>query len=301
MTGEALLAEWLAVLRDVRRVSDHTLRAYAGAGRRFLDHLAHVEGRPADLAMLSALEPTVLRGFLAARRAGGLSGRGAARELSALRTFSRHLKARHGVQLGGLAAVAAPAVKKGLPRPLASADAGALAEMTGAMHEEAWIAARDTAALLLLYGAGLRIGEALGLTGRVLPLGETLRVRGKGGKERTVVLLPAVRDAVAAYVQLCPQALDGDAPLFRGARGGALYPDVLRAAVRRARVALALPDSATPHALRHSFATHLLAGGADLRTIQELLGHASLSSTQVYTQVDAARLLDVYRSSHPRG
>lgn len=301
MTGDALLAEWLAVLRDERRLSDHTLRAYAGAGQRFLEHVGQVEGRPADLTMLAGLEAHVLRGFLAARRSDGLSGRGAARELSALRSFSAHLKRRHGLAIGGMVGVQAPVVKKGVPRPLAPGDARALAAVTGAMHEEAWLEARDAAVLLLLYGAGLRIGEAMALTASVLPLGETLVVTGKGGKQRTVVLLPVVREAVDAYVRLCPFALAAEGPLFRGARGGALSPDVLRAAVRRARVVLGLPASATPHALRHSFATHLLAGGADLRTIQELLGHASLSSTQVYADVDAARLMDVYRASHPRG
>lgn len=301
MTGDALLAEWLTGLVDQRRLSPHTVRAYAGAGRRFLDHVADVEGRPVDLPLLAALEGHVLRGFLASRRADGLSGRGAARELSAVRSFSLFLKGQHGAAIGGLAGVQAPVVKRGLPRPLAPADARALADVTGAMHDDAWLEARDTAVLLLLYGAGLRIGEAMALRASVLPLGETLVVTGKGNRQRTVVLLPAVRNAVAEYARLCPHVLSGDGPLFRGARGGPLSADVLRAAVRRARVALGLPATATPHALRHSFATHLLARGADLRTIQDLLGHASLSSTQVYADVDAARLMDVYRSSHPRG
>lgn len=301
MTGDALLAQWLGTLEHERRLSGHSIRAYAGAGRRFLAHVGNAEGRPADLALLARLDGPVLRGFLAARRADGLSGRGAARELSAIRNFSRFMKERHGVAIGGLAGVQAPVVPKGLPRPLAPADARALARATGAMHDDAWVESRDTAVLLLLYGAGLRIGEAMALPASVLPLAETLVVSGKGNRQRTVVLLPAVRDAVARYALLCPFALSPDAALFRGARGGPLSADVLRAALRRARVALGLPASATPHALRHSFATHLLARGADLRTIQELLGHASLSSTQIYADVDAARLMDIYRASHPRG
>lgn len=300
MTGEALLADWLASLAGERRLSPHTLRAYDGSIRRFLDHLLVAEGRPADLALLAALEPLVVRGFLSERRAGGLSGRGAGRELTAIRTFSRYLKARHGVEIGGLDQVQTPATGKTQPRPLAPDDAVALAELTGEMHEEAWVSARDTAVLLLLYGAGLRIGEVLALDGDVLPLGETLRITGKGRRQRTIVLLPLVRDAVAAYVALCPFAQTRDMPLFRGLRGGRLSADVLRVAVRRARTALGLPETATPHALRHSFATHLLAGGADLRSLQDLLGHQSLSSTQIYTNVDAARLLDVYRTAHPR-
>ena len=175
----------------------------------------------------------------------------------------------------------------------------ALAEETGAAADD-WTAARDMAILLLLYGAGLRIAEAMSLTAGVLPLGQTLRVTGKGGKTRVVPIVDAVREAIGAYVAACPYPLAGGSPLFVGARGGPLNPDLVRRAVRSARRRLGLPDSLTPHALRHSFATHLLAGGADLRSLQELLGHASLSSTQIYTQVDAAQLLDVYRHAHPR-
>ena len=241
------------------------------------------------------------RGFLAARRIGGLGNKSAARELSALHTFARFLHDRHGVLLPGLQQMAAPKVKKSLPRPLSPADAIGLAETTGELHDEPWLQARDTAVLLLLYGAGLRIGEALALKGAAWPLGESLRVVGKGRKERLVAILPSVREAVGRYVALSPWPLDAGAPLFRGARGGPLADGVLRATLRKARVALGLPASATPHALRHSFASHLLAKGADLRTIQELLGHQSLASTQIYTSIDSARLLDVYHSAHPRG
>jgi integrase/recombinase XerC len=301
MTGNDLQKAWLASLANERRLSPHTRRAYQATVARFLAFLADTHGRPADLALLEALTTADWRAYLSHRRAESLANISAARELSALRTFASYLRDRHGAKLAGLEAVASPKVRKGLPRPVTPADARALAETTGEFHDEPWIQARDTAVLLLLYGAGLRIGEALALTGATLPLGETLPVLGKGRKVRTIVLLPAVREAIDLYLKLCPWPQGREAPLFRGARGGPLDAGVLRATLRKARTALGLPDSATPHALRHSFATHLLARGADLRTIQELLGHASLSSTQIYTSVDTARLLDIYQSAHPRG
>lgn len=301
MLADQLAQSWLASLKNERRLSAHTLRAYAATIHRFLAHMNMAHGRPADLALLASLSAADYRGFLAARRADGLANISTARELSALRTFAAYLRERHDTALSGLDGVTSPKVKKGLPRPMSPTDARALADTTGEFHDEPWMQARDTAVLLLLYGSGLRIGEALSLTGAILPMGETLTILGKGRKERTIVLLPPVRDAIDLYVKLCPYAARKDAPLFRGARGGRLADGVLRATLRKARVSLGLPDSATPHALRHSFATHLLARGADLRTIQELLGHASLSSTQIYTSVDTARLLDVYKSAHPRG
>jgi integrase/recombinase XerC len=301
MTGEALVQAWCATLANERRLSAHTLRAYSATLHRFLAHLNEAQGRPADLALLKSLTAADIRGFLAARRGEGLANISAARELSGLRTFSRWLLERHGTAIGGIDGVTSPKVKKGLPRPISPTDARALADTTGEYHEEPWLQARDTAVLLLLYGAGLRIGEALSLTGSVLPLPETLPITGKGRRQRTVVLLPVVREAIELYVRLCPWPQSREAPLFRGAKGGPLDPGVLRSTMRKARTALGLPESATPHALRHSFATHLLARGADLRTIQELLGHASLSSTQIYTGIDTARLLDVYKSAHPRG
>jgi integrase/recombinase XerC len=306
MTGEDLAGSFLASLANERRLSPHTLRAYRATLERFLAFLCETHGRPADLALLAALEPADIRGFLAARRMPTASGPGlanasAARELSAIRTFAAWLRQRHATLLGGLEGVASPKVRKGLPRPLSPAEASALADTTGEMHDEPWVQARDTAVLLLLYGSGLRIGEALALTGAILPLASSLTITGKGRKQRTIVLLPPVREAIGLYLKLSPWPVSPTAPLFRGVKGGALDPGVLRHALRKARTALGLPASATPHALRHSFATHLLARGADLRTIQELLGHASLTSTQVYTAVDTARLLDVYRSAHPRG
>lgn len=301
MEAEALARDWLAMLGTQRRLSPHTLRAYEGSIGRFLAFIAHSHGRPADLALLSAMEAADVRAFLGARRSEGLSGVSAARELSALRAFARWCRDRHDSPVRAIETVASPRVKRGIPRPLAPDDAVALAETTGELHDEAWIQARDTALLLLLYGSGLRIGEALALTGDKLPLGETLVVTGKGNRQRMIVLLPVVRDAIERYAALCPWAPAPREPLFRGARGGALADGTLRATLRKARAMLGLPASATPHALRHSFASHLLAKGADLRTIQELLGHKSLSSTQIYTSVDTARLLDVWQSTHPRG
>ena len=301
MTGAALLAGWLESLANERRLSEHTRRAYGQTVERFLRFVEHSQGRPPDLTLLDALSTADFRGFLAFRRAEGLQNRSAARELSALKTFIGHTRERHGAVAAGIDGVKAPKVRRSLPRALSPDDARALADTTGEMHDEPWMQARDTAVLLLLYGAGVRIGEALSLTPAALPLGDTLAISGKGRKVRIVVLLPVVRAAIDAYVALCPWPMARAEPLFRGSRGGALSANVLRATVRRARKVLGLPESATPHALRHSFATHLLARGGDLRAIQELLGHASLSSTQIYTSVDAAQLLDVYRNAHPRG
>lgn len=270
--------------RDRRR-SAHTVRAYRAAAERLVAHLG------------AARVPAKgeLRAFLGARRADGLSNAGAARELSAVRAFIGFIGGD-----GAMPNVRGARVKRGVPRPVAPGDALALAEDVAGQRAEPWVAARDWALLLLLYGAGLRIGEALGLDGDVLPLGDRLAVRGKRDKVRIVPLLPDLRAAVEAYVQACPWPAGKGVPLFYGVRGGRLEPSTVRAAVRSARSALGLGDRTTPHALRHSFASHLLARGADLRALQELLGHASLSSTQVYTAVDAAHLLDIYRHAHPR-
>ncbi len=291
-----LIRDWDAQLTHEKRRSEHTRRAYLATAERFCDFLSRHHGGAVDPAMLRELSANDLRAFLATRRSEGLGNASAARELSALRGFLRFVRGPDSSvpQLRG------PRVKKGLPRPVAPKEALALAQDVEANARETWVGARDFALLLMLYGAGLRIGEALGLKGEVLPLGETLRVTGKRGKTRVVPILPAVAKAVARYVEACPYPLAGAAPLFCGARGGPLASGVIRASVRRARRALGLPERTTPHALRHSFATHLLAGGADLRSLQELLGHASLASTQVYTAVDAAHLLDIYRTAHPR-
>lgn len=276
-------------LRRDRRRSVHTVRAYTATAERLLDFLREHQGGPPELESLGLAD---LRAFLAARRNDGIGNASAARELSAVRTFLAFAKVETPRLKG-------PKVKKGVPRPVSPAEAVALAEDV-AEEREGWAGARDLAVLLLLYGAGLRVGEAMGLTGAALPLGQTISVTGKRNKMRIVPLLPQVRGAIEAYVAACPYVPARDQALFRGARGGPLEPSQIRRAVRRARARLGLSERTTPHALRHSFATHLLGRGVDLRALQELLGHASLSSTQIYTAVDAAHLLDVYRNAHPR-
>lgn len=290
-----ILNAWRAHLALDRRRSVHTVRAYVATAERLLDWMAETGGAP-DRTALAKLTVSDLRNYLASRRGDGIGNSSAARELSALRTFLRFL----GGADASIPVMRGPRVKPGVPRPIGPDDVIQLAEEISEDASEPWIAARDWAVLLLLYGAGLRIGEALSLTGGVLPLGEILRVTGKRAKTRVVPILPQVREAVADYARLCPYGPGKDDILFRGARGGPLDPAIIRRAVRGARVRLGLPERTTPHALRHSFATHLLGRGADLRSLQELLGHASLSSTQIYTQVDAAHLLDVYRNAHPR-
>ncbi|NIJ23660.1 tyrosine recombinase XerC [Sphingomonas japonica] len=295
MTDPLPLSFAAHLARDRRR-SVHTVRAYQATAARLIAFLQAHWGGAVDAAALGRVTPADLRAFLAKRRGEGLGNASAARELSAVRAFL----AFAGGPDAAPPRIRGPRVKKGLPRPIAPAEAVALAEEVEDGAREPWIGARDWAVLLLLYGAGLRIGEALGLTGAVLPLGDTLRVTGKRAKTRIVPLLPQVRSAIEAYVAQSPYGTARNAPLFRGAKGGPLSPGVIRRSVRAARVQLGLSDRTTPHALRHSFATHLLGRGADLRALQELLGHASLSSTQVYTAVDAAHLMDVYRSAHPR-
>ncbi|AJP72370.1 tyrosine recombinase XerC [Sphingomonas hengshuiensis] len=296
MTEPALPLLYAQHLARDRRRSAHTVRAYEATAVRLVAFLQAHWGAPATPATLAAISTADLRAFLAHRRNEGLGNASAARELSAVRGF---LKFAAG-DAAELPRLRGPRVKRGVPRPISPAEAVALAETVAEEASEPWIAARDWAVLLLLYGAGLRIGEAAGLTGAVLPLGDTLRVTGKRDKTRNVPLLPQVRAAIEAYVSASPWGVARDAPLFRGAKGGPMPPGAIRKAVRAARTALGLSDRTTPHALRHSFATHLLGRGADLRALQELLGHASLSSTQIYTAVDAAHLLDVYRNAHPR-
>lgn len=291
-----LLAAWHRHLALERRRSAHTVRAYVASAQRLLDFLTVHMGNPPSASTLSALPAADLRAYLAHRRAQGLGNASTARELSAIRAF---LKFASGEDVT-VPPLRGPRVKKGVPRPVSPDDVIALSEDVAENAAEPWIAARNWAVLLLLYGAGLRISEALSLTGAVVPATETIRITGKRGKTRIVPLLPQIRGALAEYAALCPYATARDEALFRGARGGPLDPAIIRKAVREARRRLMLPERTSPHALRHSFATHLLGRGADLRSLQELLGHASLSSTQIYTQVDAAHLLDVYRNAHPR-
>jgi integrase/recombinase XerC len=275
------------------------VRAYAATAHRLIDFLAQHLGGAVGAEALNALRAADLRAFLTERRREGLGNSSAARELSAVRGFLAFAAAERGGE-ANVPRLKGPKRPRSVPRPVSPDEAVSLAEEVGEDASAEWIAARDYAVLMLLYGSGLRVAEALGLTGAALPLGDAIVVTGKRAKTRVVPLLPGVRDAIERYLTLCPWPVAKDEPLFRGARGGPLNGEMIRRVVRRARVRLGLTSSTTPHALRHSFATHLLGRGADLRSLQELLGHASLSSTQIYTAVDAAHLLDVYRHAHPR-
>lgn len=296
----AAAAAWLSHLEHERGYSQATRAAYERDLGQFVLFLKADLGHPPCLGDLARLDVKAVRRFLAARRRAGVQSRSLARTLSALRTFYRWLEATGRVTNRALAQIATPRIPRSLPKPLTVEKASALMDERDAAED--WIAARDTAVLLLLYGAGLRISEALGLTRRDAPTPgrDVIRITGKGGKERLVPILPVTQNAVARYIALCPYPLDASDPLFLGAKGGPLSPRLIQLAVARMREALTLPETATPHALRHSFATHLLAAGADLRQIQELLGHASLSTTQVYTEVDRERILAVYDAAHPR-
>jgi integrase/recombinase XerC len=299
----AEMARWLGHLGGERRLSAKTLEAYARDVSQFLAFLAeHLGGAP-SLKQLAKLSPADVRAFMAARRADGAGNRSLMRGLAGARSFARFLERNGKGRLAALAAVRTPKLPKTLPKPIAADAATRMMEagLRAGEAREPWIIARDTAVLGLLYGAGLRISEALGLTrGQFSAGGDALTVTGKGGKQRMVPLLPQVATLIDDYIKLCPFDLAPDRSLFIGARGRPLSPRIIQLTVERLRGALGLADSATPHALRHSFATHLLARGGDLRAIQELLGHASLSTTQIYTAVDAEHLLDVYMSAHPR-
>ena len=292
--ARAAVLRWRDHLADDRRRSAHTVRAYVATAHRLIDFLGQHLGGQVDAAALAGLTSADLRAFLAARRSEGLGNSSTARELSAVRGFLAFAAGGTGPR------VRSPKRPRSVPRPVSPAEAVSLSEEVGEDASAEWIAARDQAVLLLLYGSGLRVAEALGLTGATLPLGDALTVTGKRNKTRIVPLLAPVREAIELYLELCPYSMSRDEPLFRGARGGPLNGEMIRRVVRRARVRLGLSERTTPHALRHSFATHLLGRGADLRSIQELLGHASLSSTQIYTAVDMAHLMDVYRNAHPR-
>lgn len=296
MTVAAMLAAWRAYLTDNRRRSPHTVRAYVAAAQRLL-----AARGCEDWASVAAVEAHNLRAHLAARRAEGLGNASTARELSALKAFIVFARAQTGDPDPAAPRLRGPRIKKGLPRPVTPDEAVNITDLVDGLAADDWIGARDRAVLLLMYGSGLRIAEALSLKGREAAMGDVLNVTGKGGKQRAVPVLPITRAAVANYARLCPWSLGEGEPLFRGAKGGPLSPAMVQRAMAQARRALGLPDTATPHALRHSFATHLLSAGADLRSLQELLGHASLGSTQIYTRVDAAQLLDNYRKAHPRG
>ncbi|MGH6850455.1 MAG: tyrosine recombinase XerC [Methylocella sp.] len=297
--------DWLAHLAGERRVSPHTTASYARDLRQFLHFAAVHFGAPPSLATFAGLAPQDLRAFLAARRRLGAGSRSLLRQLAGLRSFARYLERNGKGKALAFAALRPPRIKRSLPKPLSIAAARQVVHVDARAGEDRpqWIIARDAAVLSLLYGAGLRISEALAIKRSEAPVGarDYLTVTGKGQKIRTVPIIAPVGQAIEAYIALCPYALAPEKALFVGAKGGLLGSRIIQLAVARLRGALGLPDGATPHALRHSFATHLLERGGDLRAIQELLGHASLSTTQIYTGVDRARLLEAYRSAHPRG
>ncbi|PFG64904.1 integrase/recombinase XerC [Thioclava sp. ES.031] len=294
------LAEWLSHLRGLRDASDHTITAYRHDVASFLGFLQTHHGESLGTARIAELGPSDMRAWMAHERGREVSSRSLARALSSVKSFIRWLADRDGFDASHILSTRSPKYQRKLPRPLNEDAAAGMIEQVDTQAMEPWIAARDAAVLTLLYGCGLRISEALALRAEDHPLPEVLRIRGKGDKERLVPVVPAAREAVAEYMRLCPYPAEPDAPLFYGARGKPLNPRMISKAMERARMSLGLPSTATPHAMRHSFATHLLAAGGDLRAIQELLGHASLGTTQIYTAVDAARLMEIYDKSHPR-
>ncbi|MCU0902605.1 MAG: tyrosine recombinase XerC [Tabrizicola sp.] len=296
----AALAQWLAQLQALQGAAANTVEAYRRDVSRYLNFLSAHRGGAEGIATVAATSQSDLRAWMAEERARGLSARSLARALSAVKGFTAWAADRTGADATTVLSARGPKFRRKLPRPLTEDGAAAILTDIGSDAREDWIAARDIAIATLLYGLGLRISEALSLIGADYPLPPTLRITGKGGKTRPVPVIPAASQAVADYVRLCPFDLAPQGPLFRGARGGPVNPRLIQAAMERARLRLGLPATATPHALRHSFATHLLSAGGDLRAIQELLGHASLSTTQAYTAVDAARLMEVYEKAHPR-
>ncbi len=295
-----LIAAWQRDLQSVRRLAPKTLEAYTRDLGQFVNFLGPHAGGPVSIAMLNDMRTADLRAFMARRREEGVEARSLARGLSAIKSFFRFLEREGAVSTEALNTIRAPKAKKSLPKALTVREAKATITTTAEMEDRPWVAARDIAVLTLCYGAGLRISEALSLSRADLE-GPTLRVTGKGGKTRLVPLIEPVRAAVETYLDLIPFKLTPSQPLFRGVKGGVLSPRLIQQRMAHLRGALGLPPGATPHALRHSFATHLLGRGGDLRAIQELLGHASLSTTQIYTAVDTDRLLEAYRAAHPRG
>lgn len=294
------LQTWLAHQRSLKGAAENTLTAYQGDVRDFLVFMTLHKGDSQGLGALARLTISDMRAWMARTRGGDVGARSMARKLSAVKAFYRWLAEREGFEPTAVLSTRSPKFQKKLPRPLAEDAARALIDCVDIQDDRPWVSARDTAVLTLLWGCGLRISEALGLKGRDAPLADSLRILGKGGKERVVPVLPAAREAIDLYLRLCPHPQRNDAPLFRAIRGGALSPRPIAKVMADARMQLGLPATATPHAMRHSFATHLLDAGGDLRAIQELLGHASLSTTQAYTAVDTARLMEVYNRAHPK-
>ncbi|HSZ73996.1 MAG TPA: tyrosine recombinase XerC [Rhizomicrobium sp.] len=298
--GEDLRSVWLTALAHERRASAHTLRAYGDDVARFLEFLREHLGAEPDARMLGGIAPADIRAFITQRRAGGLGARGVQRALAAIRSFYRYLAHEEIVENPAPRSIRTPRVPKSLPRPLSENDAARALAVAGENDVE-WLAARDVALLTLLYGCGLRISEALSLKRGDVPMGRSISIVGKGRKERSVPVLEAVATAAADYVNKCKFQLGSDAPLFLSRTGKPMSAREAQALMQNLRGQLGLSDRATPHALRHSFATHVLAGGGDLRSVQELLGHASLSTTQTYTEVEAERLMKIYNDAHPRG
>lgn len=298
LTGSA--AEWLDHERALAGAAPNTIKAYQTDILGFLAFMARHHGGQQGLGPIAKITVSDMRAWMASERARGVAARSLARSLSAVKSFYRWLAEREGFEPTAVLSTRAPKFQKKLPRPLTEDAARAMLDRVEIQSSEPWIAARDMAVVTLLYGCGLRISEALGLTGAAYPLPPSLVVRGKGGKERVVPVIPAARNAVETYMRLCPHPAEPDSPMFRGARGGKLNPRLIQKVMEQARLQLGLPATATPHAMRHSFATHLLSAGGDLRAIQELLGHASLSTTQGYTAVDTAHLMEVYDRTHPK-
>jgi integrase/recombinase XerC len=301
----AEVKRWLQHLSAERCLSPKTLEAYSRDIGQFISFMAEHLGKPPKLRDFAALKPQDVRAYLAARRVDGLGARSLMRELAGARSFARFLEREGKGKVAALNAVRTPKMPKTLPKPLSVPSAKRVSdiELRAGEEREPWIFTRDAAVLALLYGSGLRISEALGLKRKDVPApghGDVITVMGKGRKTRMVPVLRPVLQLIADYIAQCPYDLPNDEPLFVGVKGGPLSPRIVQLTMERLRGTLGLPDSATPHALRHSFATHLLSRGGDLRAIQELLGHASLSTTQVYTAVDTERLLDAYKAAHPR-
>lgn len=294
------LQHWLETQKSLKGASENTIKAYNADTVDFIAFMTSYKSESQGLAALSRITTRDMRAWMAATRGTDVGARSLARKLSSVKSFYRWLAEREGFEPTAVLTIRAPKFQKKLPRPLAVDAAKAMIETVEYQTSHTWVGARDSAVLTLLYGCGLRISEALGLTGADVPLPDSLRIRGKGGKERVVPVLPAAREAVQAYLKLCPHALESTSPLFRGIRGGALNSRAVQQVMAKARMQLGLPATATPHAMRHSFATHLLSAGGDLRSIQELLGHSSLSTTQAYTAVDTARLMEVYDRAHPK-
>lgn len=292
---------WLDHMRALEGAQENTIKAYTADVTTFLAFMQAHCGGPQGLAAIARVTISDMRAWLASERARGIGPRSAARSLSAVKTFYTWLAKREGFDPSAVLSIRAPKFDRKLPRPVSVENAASLLDCVETQAKEPWVAARDVAVVTLLYGCGLRISEALSLKASAHPLPEVLRIHGKGDKERIVPVLAAARHAVAAYVAAIPYDLPADGPLFRGVRGKALNPRAIQKVMEQARMQLGLPATATPHAMRHSFATHLLAAGGDLRSIQELLGHSSLSTTQAYTSLDTARLMEVYAASHPKG